>query len=182
MKPDSQHEAPTCWSGCVCHFLAGTALGNHLCGKFSLFCLPSLSRCIALWGSKAPPIPTHEGVCKCAEAFPPSQIPPQGAGPYPQILCLFMYLSFALCHSDEIRLPFGRLGSSASVQKVFRRSCSTGRWLSDVFVGREVILSHSSTILKVLHLFVFICITLEDGSKKILLWFMSKRVRPIFFL
>ena len=44
----------------------------------------------------------------------------------------------------------GSLRSSASVQSLFCRSCSTCRCISDVFVGRKVIsTSYSSTILKV---------------------------------
>ena len=44
----------------------------------------------------------------------------------------------------------GSLRSSASIQEVFCRSCSTCRCISDVFVGRKVIsTSYSSAILKV---------------------------------
>ena len=46
---------------------------------------------------------------------------------------------------------FGSFWSSACVQKVFCRSCSICRWISDVFVGRDVLfLSYSSAILEVL--------------------------------
>ena len=38
-----------------------------------------------------------------------------------------------------------------------------------------------SLIMSHLFIFVFIVITLGGGSKKILLWFMSKSVRPVFF-
>ena len=50
----------------------------------------------------------------------------------------------------------GGLRSSASVQWVFCRSCSTCRCTFDVFVGRKVIsTSYSSAILKVLSLHTF---------------------------
>lgn len=46
---------------------------------------------------------------------------------------------------------FGSLWSSACVQKMFCRSCSICRWISDVFVGRDALsLSYSSAILEVL--------------------------------
>ena len=68
----------------------------------------------------------------------------------------FMPLSFALPHSKETTLPFfGSLGSSAVVQKLFCRSCSTFWWIFDVSVGRKVIsLSYSSTIFRFLVLFL----------------------------
>ena len=44
----------------------------------------------------------------------------------------------------------GSMRSSASIQQVFCRSCSTGRSIFDVFVGRKMIsTSYSSTILRV---------------------------------
>ena len=69
-------------------------------------------------------------------------------------------LFFCLC-SFFFLLPYpgtwgfscllGSLRSSASIQEVFCRSCSTSRCISDVFVGRKVIsASYSSSILKVL--------------------------------
>lgn len=105
------------------HFLAGTALGNHLCGKLSLFCLPSLY-CSLRFSEilRLPAVPIHEGVCKCAEAFLPSQLPPQGAGPCPQILCLFMYLYLLPC---VILMRFACLLEVWGLLPVSRR-CSVG--------------------------------------------------------
>ena len=49
----------------------------------------------------------------------------------------------------------GSLRSSASIQLVFCRSCSTCRCISDVFVGRKLIsTSYSSATLKVSHFWV----------------------------
>ena len=155
LKPESQHEAFTCWGRRVLHFLAGTALGNHLCGKLSLFCLPS-PYC-SLRFQSSPLSPSMKGFASVQKLFFHHNSLLRAQVPAPRSLSFYVSLSFALCHSDEIRLPFGSLGSSLSIQKVFRRSCSTCRWISDVFVGREVILSHSSTILKLLHLlFLFV--------------------------
>ena len=79
------------------------------------------------------------------ETFPPSQLPPTGAGPIPILLSLLFLFSFALPRYMGSLL--GGLTSSASVQWVFYRSSSTCRCISDVFVGRKVIsASYSSAI------------------------------------
>ena len=75
-------------------------------------------------------------------------------------------LSFCLCFFFFL-LPYpgtwgvscllGNLRSSASVQSVFCRSCSTCRFIFDVFVWRKVIsMSYSSTILRVLTTYLYL--------------------------
>ena len=49
----------------------------------------------------------------------------------------FLICIFSLLHFEEIGLPFGSLGSSARVQKVFYRSYSTHKYTFGVFVGRR---------------------------------------------
>ena len=57
----------------------------------------------------------------------------------------------------EKKKSFGKSEVSASVLRVFCRSCSTCRCISDVFVGRKVIsMSQSSAILKVSITFCFL--------------------------
>ena len=103
------------------------------------------------------------------QSFPPSHpLSPPVKG-LPSVWKLFLLhrsipevqvpsLFFCLCFSFFL-LPYpgtwgvscllGSLRSSASVQYVFYRSCSTCRCIFDVFVGRKVIsMSYSSTILK----------------------------------
>ena len=67
-------------------------------------------------------------------------------------LCFFFFLFFLLLYPGTwgVSCLLGGPRSSVSIQKVFYRSCSTCRCISDVFVGRKVIsTSYSSTILKV---------------------------------
>ena len=69
------------------------------------------------------------------------------SGPY-SFVSVF---SFFFCPTQVrgVSCLLGGLRSSASVQWVFCRSCSTCRCISDVFVGRKVIsTSYSSAILK----------------------------------
>ena len=69
--------------------------GHNLCGQFSPSCLWSTYCYVPPRVSEAPPVPTSEGVSKCAEAFSPSQLLPWGTDPCFKILCLFFnpYLS-----------------------------------------------------------------------------------------
>ena len=63
-------------------------------------------------------------------------------------LCFFFFL-LPYPGTWGISCLLGSLRSSASVQLVFCKSCSTCRCIFDVFVGRKVIsMSYSSTILK----------------------------------
>ena len=73
-------------------------------------------------------------------------------------LCFFFFL-LPYPGTWGISCLLGSLRSSASIQYVFCRSCSTCRCIFDVFVGRKVIsTSYSSAILKVLHtVFLYAC-------------------------
>ena len=76
----------------------------------------------------------------------------QGASPCSEILCMFLFwvIIFSLPCSKEIGLPlfffFWSLGSSASIQKLFSKSCPIFRWIFDVFVGRKMIFPSYSSI------------------------------------
>ena len=78
--------------------------------------------------------------------------------------CLYSFVSvFLLPYPGAwgVSCLLGGLRSSASVQWVFCRGCSTCRCISDVFVGRKVITSYSSAILYLppplfFYLFVFV--------------------------
>ena len=97
-------------------------------------------------------------------------------GHCPQIHCLSfcLYLSFYLIPKRLLCLS-GYLGSSASVQKLFCRSCSTCRWSFDVFVKEKMvsqsysfaILDHSSRLV----LFSVWCKYLHPGFWLLLLFF-----------
>ena len=85
--------------------------------------------------------------------------------PEVQVLSLFFFLCFLfflLPYPGMWRVSclLGSLRSSASVQYVFCRSCSTCRYIFDVFVGRKFIFtSYSSAILKVLFSNTFILLS-----------------------
>ena len=56
-----------------------------------------------------PPLPavsTSDGAYQCVDTFPPSQIPPRGAGPVPIPLSPFFLFSFALPRYVGSFLPF----------------------------------------------------------------------------
>ena len=76
-------------------------------------------------------------------------------------LCLFFFLLPYPCMWG-VSCLLGSLRSSASIQQVFYRSCSTCRWIFDVFVGRKLIsTSYSSTMSEpksILISFSFLCI------------------------
>ena len=85
---------------------------------------------------------------------------------------LIAFLIFLRClYILEIN-PF----SAASFANIFSYSvaCACGLFMVSFAVQKILILIRS-------HLFIFIFITLGGGSKKILLWFMSKSVLPVFF-
>ena len=82
------------------------------------------------------------------QTFPPSQLPPTGAGPVPILLSLLFLFSLPYPSTWGFSCLLGGLMSSASVQWVFCRSSSTCRCVSNVSVGRKVIsASYSSAIL-----------------------------------
>ena len=86
-------------------------------------------------------------------------------------LCFFFFL-LPYPGMWGVSCLLGSLRSSASIQWVFYRSCSTCRCISDVFVERKVIsTSYSSAILKV---FWFVCLLTSCGLKKSLN-FLSER-------
>ena len=112
--------------------------------------------CALLRGSKAsPPHPTPQSlpvkglpnVCKLFllhSSLPEVQVPSLFF-----CLCFFFFL-LSYPGTWWVSCLLGSLRSSASIQYVFCKSCSTCRCVSDVFVGRKVIsTSYSSTILKV---------------------------------
>ena len=72
---------------------------------------------------------------------------PGGAGPQSDIPCLpfHLYLFPYLILRGLVCL-FGSLGSSASIQKMFCRSCFTCTWVFDVFVGGKVVSPFYSSI------------------------------------
>ena len=65
--------------------------GHNLCGQFSLFCLWSTCCCVPPRVSETPPIPTSEGISKCADTFSPSPLLPWDTDPCLKTLCLFFY-------------------------------------------------------------------------------------------
>ena len=69
--------------------LAMISVVNCLC-----FCLLRTCHCTPLWDLKLPTDLACEWVSECAENFPPSPVPFQGTGPYPEILCLFFIFTF----------------------------------------------------------------------------------------
>ena len=128
---------------------------------------------LILCASISPLCPLHpccSALLRGSEASPPPAPPSLPVKGLPSVWKLFLLhssfpevqvlsLLFCLCFFFFL-LPYpgtwgvsclwGSLRSSASVQKVFCRSCSTCRCISDVFVGRKVIsTSYSSAILKV---------------------------------
>ena len=141
--------AGECWSAPI------------LCAAISLLCPLHPCCCAPLHGPEASPLHHLES--------PPTKGLPSVWKPFLLHSCLPLVqvpsLFFCLCFSFFL-LPYpgmwgvscllGSLRSSASIQQVFCRSCSTCRCISDVSVARKVIsTSYSSTILKVLLDFCF---------------------------
>ena len=87
-------------------------LAPILCAGISPLCPLHPCRCTLLHGSEASPVPPAvsalEGASYCVETFPPSQLPPRGAGPILMLLSPFFLFSFALPRYVGIFLPFGR--------------------------------------------------------------------------
>ena len=102
---------------------------NHLCGEFSPICLPSPCFCIPLWGSKAPPTPSlpMRGFLSVWKLFL-LRAPSLRHRSLTWTFCLLFFL-YLLPYIILWRLAclFGSLGSSASVQMVFCRNCTTYR-------------------------------------------------------
>ena len=91
--------AGECWSVPLLHAGISPLCPLHPCG------------CALLRGSEAPPSATRSLRPRrgswCVETFPPSQLPPTGAGPVPILLSLFFLFSFALPRYVGSFLPFG---------------------------------------------------------------------------
>ena len=119
--------------------------------------LPSKQCCVPFWGSETYLCPQPWEGCQVMETFPPSQLPSWGTDSNPKIFCLFFNI-YLLPYLILRRLAclFGSLRPSVSIQNVLWRSCSTCRWIFDVFLGRKVIFPHYSfAILKILTSFLF---------------------------
>ena len=85
--------------------------------------------------------------CPPHQQADPQPLYHQGSPPIPILLSLFFLLPYP--GTWGVSCLWESLRSSASVQAVFRRSCSTCRCISDVFVGRKMIsTSYSFTIFK----------------------------------
>ena len=126
-----------------------------LCAGISPLCPPHPCGCALLRGSEASPLRHRQSppVKGLPSVWKPFLL--HSSLPLVQVPSLF----FCLCFSFFL-LPYpgtrgvscllGGLRSSASVQSVFCRSCSTCRCISDVFVCRKIIsMSYFSAILKV---------------------------------
>ena len=139
LKPEPQLPAPTHHRGNANSFLAGKCLSAMISVVNSLqFCLASTCFSIPFWGSEALSCPRSWGVFRVygnfstfTNLFLRHQSPSQ-------VLCLFIF-PYILPYLIQWRLAccFGSLRSSASIQNVFCRSCSTYRCTFDVFVGRR---------------------------------------------
>ena len=136
--------AGECWSALI------------LCVGISPLCPLHPCCCALLRGSEAsllchPQSPPKKGLPSVWKPFllhsslPLLQVPS---------LYFFLFFSFFLLPylaTWGVSCLLGSRRSSASVQYLFCKSCSTCRCISDVFVGRKVIsTSYSSTILKLL--------------------------------
>ena len=135
--------AGECWSALILRAGISPLCPPHPCG------------CALLCGSEASPL--------CPPQSPPAKGLPSAWKPFllhsslplvqaPSVffcLCCFFFL-LPYPGTWGVSCLLGGLRSSASVQWVFCRSCSTCRCISDVFVGRKMIsTSYSSAILKV---------------------------------
>ena len=106
---------------------------------------------------KFPTDPNYERISYCVETSPPSWLPPQDESL--SLNPFSLLLSFIFCPTsfqrDRTHLPLYTfpiclsecLVSSANIQKLICRSCSTFKWSFDVFVGEKVVSPYySSTI------------------------------------
>ena len=133
--------------------LSGEVLFGTISVVNSPFCL--WSTFLSVLPSEFPKLPTApacEGISWYAETFPPSYLPPKGAGPQPLILCLpsHLYL-FLYLISEQIGLPLWKSGvlcqhSEDVLQELFHML----RRFLDTFVREKVVSpSYSSAVLKV---------------------------------
>ena len=113
-RPEPLHPAPPrCGRMRACELLlSGEVLFGAISVVNSPFCLRSTF--LAALPSEFPKLPTApvcEGISWCVETFPPSHLPPRGAGPQPLILCLpsRLYL-FLYLISEQIGLSFWKSG------------------------------------------------------------------------
>ena len=112
-KSEPQLPAPTHPGGWADRPLRLVSAGRHCSSVWECLCF-SLCTSFAALSSMAPKLlpPTpylHQwrGFL-VVETFPPSQLPPRGAGPIPILLSLFFLFSFALLRYVGSFLPFGK--------------------------------------------------------------------------
>ena len=146
-----------------------------LCARISLLCPLHPCCCTLLCGSEASrqpttPSPPVKGLPSVWKLFllhsSLSEVH------VPSLFFCFGFFFFLLPYPGTwgVSCPLGSLRSSASVQQVFCRSCSTCRCIFDVFVGRKVIsTSYSSAILKVAQVISF-RIKKKSSKQKKKLW------------
>ena len=125
-----------------------------LCAGISPLCPLLPSCCALLHGSEAsphthPPSPPVKGFPSKWKLFLLHSSLPEVQVPSTFFCLCFFFFLLPYPGTWGVSCLLGSLRSSASIQKVFCRSCSTCRCISDVFVGRKVIsTSYCSAILK----------------------------------
>ena len=138
-KFETQHPAPTCRGYASCVLVGKSSLSVISVVNSLHFVFQTPTSMFSDEVLKLLPVPSHETFSKCMETFSFMTRAQVSVSKSFVSLSLFFLISiFSLLHSEEIGLPFGSLGSSARVQKVFCRICSTHKYTLDVFVGRKV--------------------------------------------
>ena len=113
LKPEPQLSAPTCPSGWADKSLGLVSAGQHRSSVWESLCF-ALHTPVAELSFEAPNLPLSATPClRPRRAFPPSQLPPRGAGPIPILLSLFFILPYP--GTWGISCLWGSLRSSASV-------------------------------------------------------------------
>ena len=138
LKSESEHLDPTlCGCRNVSWFCAGKCCLAMISVVKFLFCFWSTCCCLPLWGSKVSTVPNCEGVLSVWKLFLlPDSLPGcRSSSWYP--LSLFSSLSSPYLIQKTFAWLLGSLEFSASLQKVFCRSCSTCRWILVYLWGTE---------------------------------------------
>ena len=96
--------------------------GCNLCGQFFLFCLRSTCCCVPPRVSETLPVPTSEGISKCADAFSPSPLsfPGTQIPVWKPFVSFFILIFCPISFWEDWGLPFWKSG-------VFCQ-CSEGVW------------------------------------------------------